>query len=362
MDTSDSEIKFDNEGNCNHCNKFLHDSKNITYQGEESDKRLEVILEKIKEKGKGKEYDCLIGVSGGVDSSFVAYKTKELGLRPLAVHMDNGWNSEESVNNIKNVCNQLDIDYQSYVLDWEEFKDIQLSILKSSIVEVEIPTDLAMTSVLHKVASENNIKYIVMGGNYATEGILPESWFYNPKDLKLLKGIQKKFGTRKMKSFPTFDYKLEMYYKFIKGIRIIYILNYLPFSKEEAIETLKKKVGWKVIGGKHHESYYTRFVQSYLQPVKFNLDYRRATLSSQICSGEVTRQYALEQLKKTSYEIEDIDFEKEYVSKKLGITTEEFEKIINAPPKSYTDYPNDEKKLSFIYNIYRKYVSNALRY
>ena len=150
--------------------------------------------------------------------------------------------------------------------------------------------------------------------------------------------------------------------KFIKGIRIIYILNYLPFSKEEAIETLKKKVGWKVIGGKHHESYYTRFVQSYLQPVKFNLDYRRATLSSQICSGEVTRQYALEQLKKTSYEIEDIDFEKEYVSKKLGITTEEFEKIINAPPKSYKDYPNDEKKLSFIYNIYRKYVSNALRY
>ena len=362
MDTSDSEIKFDNEGNCNHCNKFLHDSKNITYQGEESDKRLEVILEKIKEKGKGKEYDCLIGVSGGVDSSFVAYKTKELGLRPLAVHMDNGWNSEESVNNIKNVCNQLDIDYQSYVLDWEEFKDIQLSILKSSIVEVEIPTDLAMTSVLHKVASENNIKYIVMGGNYATEGILPESWFYNPKDLKLLKGIQKKFGTRKMKSFPTFDYKLEMYYKFIKGIRIIYILNYLPFSKEEAIETLKKKVGWKVIGGKHHESYYTRFVQSYLQPVKFNLDYRRATLSSQICSGEVTRQYALEQLKKTSYEIEDIDFEKEYVSKKLGITTEEFEKIINAPPKSYKDYPNDEKKLSFIYNIYRKYISNVLRF
>ena len=152
MDTSDSEINFDNEGNCNHCNKFLHDSKNITYQGEESDKRLEVILEKIKEKGKGKEYDCLIGVSGGVDSSFVAYKTKELGLRPLAVHMDNGWNSEESVNNIKNVCNQLNIDYQSYVLDWEEFKDIQLSILKSSIVEVEIPTDLAMTSVLHKVA------------------------------------------------------------------------------------------------------------------------------------------------------------------------------------------------------------------
>ena len=362
MDTSDSEISFDDEGNCNHCNKFLHDSKDIIYQGEESDNRLEKILKKIKEWGKGKEYDCLIGVSGGTDSSFVAYKTKELGLRPLAVHVDNGWNSEESVNNIKNVCNQLNIDYLSYVLDWEEFKDIQLSILKSSIVEVEIPTDIAITSVLHKVASENNIKYIVMGANYATEGILPESWFYNPKDLKLLKGIQKKFGTRKMKSFPTFDYKVEMYYKFIKGIRIIYLLNYLPYAKEEAIETLKEKVGWKNYGGKHHESYYTRFVQSYLQPVKFNLDYRRATLSSQICSGEVTREYAMEQLKKNSYEIDNLEFEKEYVSKKLGITTEEFEKIISAPPKSYKDYPNDEKKLSFIYNIYRKYISNVLRF
>ena len=362
MDTSDSEISFDDEGNCNHCNKFLHDSKDIIYQGEQSDNRLEKILKKIKEWGKGKEYDCLIGVSGGTDSSFVAYKTKELGLRPLAVHVDNGWNSEESVNNIKNVCNQLNIDYLSYVLDWEEFKDIQLSILKSSIVEVEIPTDIAITSVLHKVASENNIKYIVMGANYATEGILPESWVYNPKDLKLLKGIQKKFGTRKMKSFPTFDYKVEMYYKFIKGIRIIYLLNYLPYAKEEAIETLKEKVGWKNYGGKHHESYYTRFVQSYLQPVKFNLDYRRATLSSQICSGEVTREYAMEQLKKNSYEIDNLEFEKEYISKKLGITTEEFEKIINAPPKSYKDYPNDEKKLSFIYNIYRKYISNVLRF
>ena len=148
MDTSDAEISFDDEGNCNHCNKFLHDSRDIIYQGEESDKRLDNILNKIKKWGKRKEYDCLIGVSGGTDSSFVAYKTIELGLRPLAVHVDNGWNSEDSVKNIKNVCNQLNIDYLSYVLDWEEFKDIQLSILKSSIVEVEIPTDVAITSVL----------------------------------------------------------------------------------------------------------------------------------------------------------------------------------------------------------------------
>ncbi len=357
MDTSDPGITFDKKGNCNHCDDFFKKYKNKIYHGEESDRQLEIIVNKIKNtKGKNK-YDCLIGMSGGVDSSYVAYKTVQLGLNPLAVHVDNGWDSEESVKNIKNVCNKLNIDYQSYVLNWEAFKDIQLSILKSSIVEVEIPTDIAVMGANYKVASENNIKFIISGGNLATEGILPYLWFYDPKDLKLLKSIQKRFGknSNSLKSFPSFDYKKEIYYKFISKIRQIYILNYLPYKKEDAIKTLENKVNWKNYGGKHHESVYTRFIQSYYQPVKFDLDYRKATFSTQICTGEITREYAVEELRKKPYDPEKIEAGKEYVAKKLGITLKEFEEILNSPPKSYKDYPNNEKKLKFIYGVYKRY-------
>jgi len=357
MDTSDPDIRFDEDGNCNHCETFLEESKSIKPQGHEREQRLKDLIESIKKSGKNKKYDCLIGVSGGTDSSYVAYIVKELGLRPLAVHMDNGWNSEESVKNIRNLCTRLNIDYESYVLDWDEFKDIQLSVLKSSIVEVEIPTDVAIVSILHKVASRNNIKYIIGGGNYATEGILPDLWFYNPKDLKLLKSIQKQFGSKKIKTFPTFDWKAEIFYKFIKRIRMVYLLNLLPYDKQEALSILKDKVGYHEYGGKHHESVYTRFIQSYFQPVKFNLDYRRATLSSQICSGSVTREEALKQLEELPYNIPQVKKDKDYVSKKFGITLQEFESILNAPPKSYKDYPNDEKWLTFIYNLYKKYIN-----
>ena len=360
MDTSDPEITFDEKGNCNHCDDFFKEYKDKIYHGEESDRQLEIIVNKIKQaKGKNK-YDCLVGMSGGVDSSYVAYKAVQLGLNPLAVHVDTGWDSEESVNNIKNVCNKLNIDYQSYVLNWEEFKDIQLSILKSSIVEVEIPTDVAVLGATYKIASENNIKFNISGGNLATEGILPYLWFYDPKDLKLLKSIQKRFGKNNLKTFPDFGYRKEIYYKLIRRIRLIYLLNYLPYSKEDAIKTLENEVNWKNYGGKHHESVYTRFVQSYFQPVKFNLDYRRATFSTQICTGEITREYALEELKNKPYDPEKIEAEKDYIAKKLGITLKEFEEILNSPPKSYKDYPNNEKKLKFLYGVYKRYFSGYL--
>ena len=216
MDTSDPEIIFNEKGYCNHCTDFLDQTLKKTYQGQKTDIELEKIVNQIKQKGKGKRYDCLIGVSGGVDSSYVAYLTKKLGLRTLAVHLDNGWNSEEAVLNIKNTCKKLNIDYTSFVLDWEMFKDIQLSVLKSSIVEVEIPTDIAISGALHIVAAKHKIKYIISGGNYATEGILPEKWFYNPKDLKLLKSIHRKFSNKNLDGFPYFDYKREIFYKFFQ--------------------------------------------------------------------------------------------------------------------------------------------------
>ena len=358
MDTSDPDISFNEKGFCNHCDAFLEEVKVVKPQGKERETQLNNLIASIKQAGKNKKYDCLIGVSGGVDSSYVAYIVKELGLRPLAVHMDNGWNSEESVKNIRNLCTKLNIDYESYVLNWDEFKDIQLSVLKSSIVEVEIPTDVAIVSILHKVASRNNIKFIIGGGNYATEGILPDLWFYNPKDLRLLKSIQKIFGTKKMKTFPTFDWKAEVYFKVFRRIKMVYLLNLLPYNKAEALKTLKSKVGYHEYGGKHHESVYTRFIQSYFQPVKFNLDYRRATYSSQICSGEISRGEAIEWLSKPPYEISQINKDKDYVSKKFEITLDQFENILNAPPKSYKDYPNDEKWLTFIYNLYKKYIKS----
>ena len=361
MDSSDPGITFDSLGNCNHCNEFLTIKQNIIYHGEESDKQLLSILKSIKKSGKKQKYDCLIGVSGGTDSSYVALKAVELGLKPLAVHMDNGWDSEEAVNNIKYLCTHLNIDYQSYVLNWKEFKDLQLSILKSSIAEVEIPTDVAIAGICYKVASEHNIKYILGGGNIQTEGILPDLWFYNPKDLKLLKSIQSKFGSETLKNFPSFDYKIEIYYKFIRRIKMVYLLNYMPYSKDKAIEALENQVGWKNYGGKHHESVYTRFVQSYIQPVKFNLDYRRATLSTQICTKEMTRKDALIELKNKPYDKDTLEEDKIYVSKKLGIELSELEKIMKAPPKSYKDYPNDEKKLEFIYKIYKKYFSQMMK-
>ena len=355
MDTSDVDIVFDEHGNCNHCNNYLNQSVKVAYQGEWSDNQLKKIVNTIKNSGRNKShYNCIIGISGGVDSSYAAYIAKKNGLSPLLVHMDNGWNSETSAKNMKNIANILGIDYQCYVLDWEEFKDLQLAFLRASTPEIETPTDIAIPGALHLVAAQYGIKYIISGGNYANEGILPKTWHYNRKDIKFIKHIQKKFGTRKLKKFPFFGWKEETYYKLVKGIRIIYMLNYVPYIKDDAMHLLEKELEWKYYGGKHYESKYTGFVQSYILPEKFNIDYRRATFSVQICTGEITREYALEELKKKTYQPEQVNIEKTYISKKLGISLEEFENIMEDPPKLYRDYPNDEKKLEFIYNIYRK--------
>ena len=354
MDTSDQEILFDEAGFCNHCNEYIEKTSKLTYQGESSDTTLKSFVDKMKSDGKNNDYDCLIGISGGIDSCYATYMAKHLGLRILAVHMDNGWDSEISVKNIKHVVGKLGIDYQSYVLDWEEFKDLQLSFLKASVPEAETPTDIAIPAALHKIAVQNKIHYIISGGNYATEGILPKSWHYDAKDLTYLKAIHKKYGSKKLKSFPTFDYKKEVYYKYIKGIRTIYLLNYIPFSKKDAMQVLEQKLDWIYYGGKHYESKYTGFLQSYILPVKFNIDYRLATFSTQICAGEITREEAIEELKKLPYDSSKVEEEKNYVCKKLGISVEEFDSIMNLPPKTYKDYPNDKSKLEFIYGLYRK--------
>ncbi len=352
MDTSDPEITFNGKGECNHCTEFLNVKMAWTYQGVESDHKLRDYVMEIKRKGVGKKYDCVIGLSGGVDSCFVAFKCKQLGLSALLVHLDNGWNSETSVQNIESISKSLGFDYISYVLNWEEFRDIQLSHLKASVPEIETPTDIAILEYLHKAAFEYDVKYIVMGGNYITEGILPKSWHYNAKDDTYSKAIHKKFGSVKPKAFPSFNFKQEVYYKFVKGIKIVYLLNDLPYSKSEAIHELQK-LGWKDYGQKHHESFYTRIVQSYILPLKFNIDYRKPTLSNKICTHTITREEALQILETKPYNESSIDLDIDFVCKKLGISRVEFDTMMKEPPKTFRDYPNSHRFLEWIYKLYR---------
>jgi N-acetyl sugar amidotransferase len=356
MDTTDVEITFDASGRCCHCTEFLDKRAKHTYHGQESDAELERIFDRIKASGRGKQYDCVIGVSGGADSSYLAYIAKESGLRPLALHLDNGWNSEMAVTNLKNITRRMGIDYESFVLDWEEFKDLQLAFLKASVPEAETPTDIAIPAALHLVAARHNVKYILSGGNLASEGILPESWHYDVKDFKYLNHIHRTFGRRPLKRFPTFGYKREMYFKFVRGIKMIYPLNFLPFVKKDAIALLEDRFDWKPYGGKHHESRYTKFIQSYYLFEKFGIDYRRATFSSQICAGDVQREGAVKKLVSKPYDAAQIEEEKKYIAKKLSVTNEELEHILTLPPKWYWDYPNSKRKLEFIYDAYRSIV------
>lgn len=355
MDTSDPEIFFDRDGHCNHCTNYFENTIKKLFKGNSGVEEFKKIANKIRQQQKKNKYNCLIGVSGGVDSSYVLHLAKKYDLKPLAIHMDNGWNSEIAIKNIKNICSKLEVDYQSYVLDWQEFKDIQLSVLKSGIVEVELPTDVAIPGALNRIAAKHNIKYIISGGNIVTEGILPEKWFYNAKDKRLLKSIQSKFGKRKIKKFPTYGIVEEIYYKVIKKIKNVYILNYFPFDKNEAMGILKSTYGWKYYGGKHYESKFTGFVQSYIQPVKFNVDYRRATCSTEICAGSMSRDEAINILKNKPYDIKIINEEKKYIVKKLGISMEMFNEILEEKPKSYKDYPNNEIITNFVYSMYRKF-------
>jgi N-acetyl sugar amidotransferase len=357
MSDTDPDITFDAEGRCNHCTDYLVRIANFTYRPGTSERELDPIVERVKAAGRGKEYDCVVGMSGGIDSSYAAYVAKSLGLRPLGVHMDNGWDSDTAAKNIKNVARTLGIDYQSVVLDWEEFRDLQLSFLRASVPEIETPTDAAIPAALHRVAAENGIRFIFAGGNYVTEGILPRTWHYDAKDVRFLRGVHRKFGSRKLATFPTFGWVKETYYKFVKGIRIVYVLNYVPYSKQEAMRKLQDDLGWEYYGGKHYESTITGFVQSYLLPVKFQIDYRRATLSSQICAGEVTREEALEILKDPPFDPERVRKEKLYVAKKFGITQEELDAILADPPKTHRDYPNNERFLEFLYGVYRRLFS-----
>ena len=338
MDTSDPDIVFDEQGVCNHCHDHdrLMTQKVIT--GKAGEAYLQKLVEEMKRAGRGKPYDCLIGVSGGVDSTYVAYLVKKMGLRPFAVHMDNGWDSELAVKNIEETLKRLGIDLHTEVLDWEEFKSLQVAFLKASTPDSEIPSDHAIWAVLGNVADKLKVKYIVSGFNVRTETHLPRAWSQGHFDWKYIRSVHRQFGRGRLKTFPHIGFFT--YYRRLLTHRRVDILNYIDFNKAEAMKILEQELGWRYYGGKHYESIYTRFYQGYILPTKFGYDKRRSHLSSLICSGETTREAALKELDKPTYQPSMQEEDREYVVKKLGINDDEFEAILNAPKKTFWDYPS----------------------
>jgi N-acetyl sugar amidotransferase len=348
-------IHFGEKGNCNHCEDYLQRTSKLIYNSEISDEKWKHILDKIKSAGKNRKFDCIVGISGGVDSSYTAHLCKEYGLRTLLFHMDNGWDTKISVNNVATMVDKLGFEYDCKVLDWEAFREIQLAFLKSSIVDLEMPTDIAILASIYKAAAKYDIKYIFSGGNLSSEAIMPLQMGYHMyKDIKLYRHIVKKYSKKALKTIPTVGIWGEFYYKFLKNIKTVYPLNYIPYNKDKAKQFLIEQYGWEDYGGKHHESKITAFWQSYVMPEKYKMDYRRTTLSAQICAGQISRAAALNEFLHKSYDEKLIDEDKKYISKKFGISLEELEKYLSNPPKTYLDFPNNKKLISFVYCTYNR--------
>jgi N-acetyl sugar amidotransferase len=359
MDTSDPDITFDENGYCNHCTYAFEQMKLNYSDKEENKKKLNQIIETVKKAGEGKNYDCIIGLSGGVDSSYLAYVlVKEFNLRPLAIHLDNGWNSEQAVSNIHNLVTKLKIDLITHVIDWEEFKDLQKAFLRASVIDLEMLSDHAIVVVINKIAKKLKLKYFLIGGNFQTESIIPRKWFYSHKrDSGNIRDIHRKFGNgKRLKTFPYLTF-----YNFLtfgkKYGQYLMPLSYLEYDKVKAKKILIEEIGWQDYGAKHHESFITKFYQIYILPKKFNVDKRRAHLSSLISCGQVTRDLAIEELNKPQFKskIEEVEAI-EYFCKKMGITSNEFNEIMNQPRKEHQDFESFISKREKIFKIAKSLI------
>lgn len=343
MDTSDPNIKFDQDGVCSHCIEFEGITSKLWYPNEEGKSMLSETFNKVKEDGMNNEYDCILGLSGGVDSAYLALKIKEYGLRPLVVHVDAGWNSEIAVSNIERIVKYCNYDLYTYVIDWEEMSDLQRAYFKSGIANQDVPQDHAFFAILYHYAVSNNISYVISGGNTATEGIaVPRSWENSAMDSVNLKAIHKKFGTIKLKNYRTISFfQYYIYYPFIRKMKTIRPLNFMPYNRAEAISELVEKVGFKEYGRKHGESVFTRFFQNYYLPRKFGFDKRLPHYSTLILTKQMTREEALLQLNLPLYDNElSLKYDINFFCRKLGISEDDFEHIMNATPHAYSDYPN----------------------
>jgi N-acetyl sugar amidotransferase len=337
MDTNDDPfLKFDDKGICNHCVTYVQEEKEFVKSGQEGERELQSIIDKIKADGKGKKYDCVLGISGGVDSSYLAYVAKEWGIRPLGVHCDNGWNSELAVQNIQSIVRTLDMDLDTYVINWDEFRDIQLAYLKANVIDIEAITDLAFRAVLKRTAHKYKVKYFLSGDNVVTESVLPRAWIC--KDTSNLVSIHEKYGCVPLKTYPLMTPLKELYYDKTNPTESLALLNLMDYKKDHVKEVIKTKLGWRDYGGKHFESVFTRFYQAYILPNKFGVDKRKAHLSNLICSGQITKAEALEELKEVYYPDEMMRIDKEFVLKKLGFSEQAFEEYMKADPILHEHY------------------------
>lgn len=348
MDTSDPEISFDEKGACNHCRKFHNEIIKRWYPNEEGEKKLNTIIHEIKQAGKGKEYDCIIGLSGGVDSSYLALKASSWGLRPLVVHVDGGWNSELAVANIEKILKHCNFDLHTHVVDWSEMRDLQLSYLKSGISNQDVPQDHIFFSTLNHFATANNIKYFLSGGNLATESILPRSWHGPAMDAINLKAIHRRFGKLKLKKYKIISFfEYYIWYPVFKKMRTVRPLDLMPYNKEKASEELQEILDYTPYPRKHGESVFTKFFQNYWLPQKFGYDKRKPHFSSMIVSGQMTRDEALKKLDEPLYDSKELEEDIVYFCKKLRISRDEFDELMRVPCSNYKDFPNWD----FRYNL-----------
>lgn len=343
MDTTDPNIEFDASGISNHYYEYLTAAKNQLLKEPLRSQALEDIVRKIKEDGKDKKYDCLIGLSGGVDSTYVAYLVKELGLRPLAVHFDNSWNSDLAVHNVNSIIEKLGFDLHTLEVDWEEFRDLQLAYLKASVIDIEVVSDHAIQATLFQLASKFHINYIISGTNVVTEYILPAAWIYPKLDYTNLKSIHDRFGTRKLQTYPRVPFFKYIKYTGFQKLIPVSILDYVDYNKNEAMAVIEDKLDWRNYGGKHSESLWTKFYQNHILPEKFGVDKRKAHLSTLICSGQITREKALKELEQPIYEDGELRKDKEYVLKKLQLSEMDFQKLMKTPPVPHEFYGTQER-------------------
>ncbi|MBS1685722.1 MAG: N-acetyl sugar amidotransferase [Bacteroidetes bacterium] len=338
MDTiANTEISFDDDGVCSYCHHYdyvlsrqLHD--------EPGDIALNDLLDRVRSTRQGK-YDCILGVSGGSDSSYTAYLLHRAGLRVLMVHCDNGWDDGAGVHNIRQLAERLGYDIYNYVIDWPEFRDVQLSILKASVMDIEIVSDHVNIATLFHAAVKHHVRWIFTGENLKTEGTMPGCWIHNKNDLYHIRSIHRRFGALPMRTFPQLGFMRKKYYEQILGISIVPLLNFVPYHKKRAIEILQRELDWQHPGGKHFESLFTRLYQTHILPVKFGVDKRKAHLSTLIQSGQITRAEAEAALAEEIISPEALAVDKDKVLKKLALSESEFQALMAIPPKAHSDYP-----------------------
>jgi N-acetyl sugar amidotransferase len=339
----DPQIRFDAEGVCQHCLTYARYMAQWRSRPGAIGDTFDDLAKEIREAGEGKEYDCILGVSGGVDSSYLAYLSRQAGLRPLAVHLDNGWNSELAVKNIESLLDGLGIELQTQVISWPEFRDLQLAYLKASVVDIEAITDHAIVACLYRAARAHGVRYILSGFNVATEGFLPASWVHNKNDLMNLRAIHRRHGTLPLRTFPRLGVIRQFVYTHAFGIRLIPVLDNVPYVKEEAKALLVRELGWRDYGGKHYESVFTRFYQAYILPRKFGIDKRRSHFSTLICAGQMDRKEALRLIEEEPYDPRLLATDKEFVLKKLGLSEGDFSRIMSLPRREHLEFASHTK-------------------